>query len=63
MFYDYPKYKNNMKTLNDCLKFISLPYYRTELSFYSYKSNYSCNSVEQILKAITDENDSLYMDF
>ena len=47
-FYDFKKYTNSVRLINDSLKFISLAYYRTELSIDYYKTIYSQDLMSQI---------------
>lgn len=62
-FYDHTKYMKSIEILEDCLRFISLGFYRTQLTFYSYVTAYSCNSTKQILEAVKNEYCNPYIDF
>lgn len=62
-FYNFESYKNSISILKDSLKLISLSFYPSDLSLFFYRTSYSAYSTNQILSAIKDESQNLYIDF
>lgn len=62
-FYDYRRFTRSKHLLEEGLEFISLPYYRSHLSFTQYEMYYSPDSTAQILQAVRDSSLNLYIDY
>ncbi|MCX7922034.1 MAG: cobalamin-dependent protein [Clostridia bacterium] len=64
-FYNTEKYKEAFELITDSFKFLSLAYYRTELSQNQYRTNYSHESTGQIMEAVKEEANTtnLYIDY
>lgn len=62
-FLDYQRYTQSKKVLADSLALISMAYFKSRLSFESYKMFYSPFATEQILQAIQVPDYNLYHDF
>ncbi len=61
-FYDFDKYKKSMDILKASLRLLSMAYFPTKLSFYSYEMSYSAASTSDVLMAVKD-NSNIYIDF
>ncbi|HEY9246452.1 MAG TPA: PqqD family peptide modification chaperone [Candidatus Methanoperedens sp.] len=62
-FYDFEVYFNTLKVLKLGLKLASCAYYPTNLTFNAYDMKYSCRSSRDILLAINDREENLFIDY
>lgn len=62
-FYNYPTYVRSKEILQAALRLLSMAHYPTQLTFSSYEMAYSSRSTDQVLKAVRDERQNLYLDF
>ncbi len=62
-FYDYEEHFSAFKTLKLGLKLASSAYYPTNLTFNDYNMRYSCRSSRDVLSAINDREENLFIDY
>jgi len=62
-FYDVKKYLWALRTINQALNLISAQYFPTRLKFYSLKMSYSIASSREVLQAVYDREQNLFIDF
>jgi radical SAM superfamily enzyme YgiQ (UPF0313 family) len=62
-FYDIEELFRAFKILELGLKLASSAYYPTNLTFHSYDMRYSCRSSKDVLSAINDREENLFIDY
>ncbi|MFH0904353.1 MAG: PqqD family peptide modification chaperone [Methanobacteriota archaeon] len=62
-FYDAEELFEAFKILELCLKLASSAYYPTNLTFHAYDMRYSCRSSKDLLRAINDHEENLFIDY
>ena len=62
-FYDFKELNDAFKILELGLKLASLAYYPTNLTFHAYDMRYSCRSSKDVLAAINDREENLFIDY
>lgn len=62
-FYDFNELNDAFRILELGLKLASLAYYPTNLTFHSYDMRYSCRESRDVLAAINDRNENLFIDY
>jgi anaerobic magnesium-protoporphyrin IX monomethyl ester cyclase len=62
-FYDIEELFRAFKVLELGLKLASSAYYPTNLTFHSYDMRYSCRSSKEVLSAINDREENLFIDY
>jgi anaerobic magnesium-protoporphyrin IX monomethyl ester cyclase len=62
-FYDIEELFRAFKILELGLKLASAAYYPTNLTFHAYDMRYSCRSSKDVLEAINDREENLFIDF
>lgn len=62
-FYDIEELFRAFKILELGLKLASSAYYPTNLTFHSYDMRYSCRSSKEVLSAINDREENLFIDY
>ena len=62
-FYDIEELFRAFKILELGLKLASSAYYPTNLTFHAYDMRYSCRSSKEILSAINDREENLFIDY
>lgn len=62
-FYDYEEHFSAFKILKLGLKLASSAYYPTNLTFNDYYMRYSCRSSRDLLSAINDREENLFIDY
>lgn len=62
-FYDYSELNDAFRTLELGLKLASSAYYPTNLTFHAYDMRYSCRKSPDVLSAINDRKENLFIDY
>lgn len=62
-FYDFKELNDAFRILELGLKLTSLAYYPTNLTFHAYDMRYSCRSSREVLAAIYDREENLFIDY
>ncbi len=62
-FYDIEELFRAFKVLELGLKLASSAYYPTNLTFHSYDMRYSCRSSKEVLSALNDREENLFIDY
>ncbi|MCX9012547.1 MAG: PqqD family peptide modification chaperone [Candidatus Methanoperedens sp.] len=62
-FYDIEELFRAFKLLELGLKLASSAYYPTNLTFHSYDMRYSCRSSREVLSAVNDREENLFIDY
>ncbi len=62
-FYDFNELNDAFRILELGLKLASLAYYPTNLTFHSYDMRYSCRVSRDVLAAINDREENLFIDY
>ena len=62
-FYDIEKLFNAFKILELGLKLASAAYYPSSLTFHSYDMRHSCRSSKEVLEAINDRKENLFIEY
>ncbi len=62
-FYDFNELNDAFRILELGLKLASLAYYPTNLTFHSYDMRYSCRESRDVLAAINDREENLFIDY
>jgi radical SAM superfamily enzyme YgiQ (UPF0313 family) len=62
-FYDFNELNDAFRILELGLKLASLAYYPTNLTFHSYDMRYSCRGSRDVLAAINDREENIFIDY
>ncbi len=62
-FYDFRELNDAFRILELGLKLASVAYYPTSLTFHSYDTRHSCRSSRDVLAAINDREQNLFIDY
>lgn len=62
-FYDFNKLNDSFRILELGLKLASVAYYPTNLTFHAYDMRYSCRLSRDVLAAVNDREENLFIDY